>query len=91
MRTLTTVVLSLLAITGCAIQGGELQQSVSFATAVPQPATPPSTPSQQDNSFPRLVLPLTGGGPPVMAIPVGSGLYLPLTGGPVIPGIPITP
>ena len=89
MRTLTTVVVSLLSLTGCAIQHRALQQSGGFVTPAPQPAATPSA-LQPDNSSPRLMLPLTGG-PPVMAIPVGGNLYLPLTGGPAVPGMPITP
>jgi hypothetical protein len=39
---------------------------------------------------PRLVLPATGG-PPVLAIPLGGGIYLPVTGGIPTPGTPISP
>jgi hypothetical protein len=41
-----------------------------------------------DNTGPTLVIPAAGG-PPVMAIPVGGGLYQPTTGGAPVPGTPV--
>jgi hypothetical protein len=54
-----------------------------------QAATPPPNSAGQDMS-PRLVMPATGG-PPVLAIPLGGGIYLPVTGGAPTPGIPVSP
>jgi hypothetical protein len=44
--------------------------------------------TNQDDGSPRLVIPATGG-PPVMAIPLGGGLYQPVTGDAPGPGTPI--
>lgn len=37
-----------------------------------------------------MVIPSTGG-PPVLATPLGAGVYLPVTGGAPITGIPTSP
>jgi hypothetical protein len=77
----------LLAMAGCARMDTVPGQPQALADE-PQAATPPTS-AGQDMS-PRLVIPATGG-PPVLAIPLGGNLYLPVTGEAPTPGIPITP
>lgn len=43
-----------------------------------------------DPNSPRLIIPATGGAP-VLATPLGGGLYLPVTGGAPVPGTPVHP
>jgi hypothetical protein len=78
----------LLAMAGCA-SIDTTQGSHRGVAHESQAATPSPDPAVQDNS-PRLVIPVTGGAP-VLAIPLGGGIYLPVTGGAPTPGIPVTP
>jgi len=73
------------AIAGCAnvgmAPGNQQAASPQFETT-----SSPSAPT----GVPRLVIPATGGAP-VMAIPLGGDIYLPITGEPPVPGIPVSP
>jgi hypothetical protein len=94
MKAATVLVLSVLAATGCATLGPVPGNSGSTASGSPAEAVSPATsdpfPPQEDNTSPRLIVPVTGG-PPVIGIPVGGGLFVPVTGGPPVIGIPTGP
>ena len=75
-----------LSASGCATPG----MVQSYRQSDPFPATSSAPPFPQEDSSPKLILP-AGGGPPVMAIPLGAGVYLPLTADPPTAGIPLTP
>lgn len=51
------------------------------------PGAPASAPAGHSTG-PQMVVPATGG-PPVLAIPVGAGVYQPVTGGAPTPGTPV--
>jgi hypothetical protein len=95
MNTAIPLVLVVLAVTGCttlgAVQGDPVSAAAGFgnagsASSIRSDPFPP----QDSNSFPRLIIPVTGGAP-VLGIPLGGDIFLPVTGGPPVPGIPITP
>jgi hypothetical protein len=75
------ILVPLLVSSGCATGYGAQQSDgwAEQASAAPSPETGP-----------RLVLPATGGAP-VMAIPLGGGVYLPVTGEPPVVATPLTP
>lgn len=73
--------------------GNVYKVTVYSTCIVPQavasgPLTSPTSAPAQQSMGPRMVIPVTGG-PPVMAIPLGSGTYQPITGGAPIVGTPI--
>lgn len=75
------VLACLVAITGCTMVG-----TGAGAAAPDFPDTSFSdTTTQSDDMSPRMVEPATGGAP-VLATPVGGGVYEPATGGSPIPG-----
>ena len=96
MKSVAVLNLVLLAIAGCAAQGGVHAPTPRTASAVAgastSTATPDTTfaPAQQPNLGPRLILPATGG-TPVFAIPLGGDIYLPVTGGVPVIGMALTP
>lgn len=97
MRTVWGPVLVLFAAAGCATTGNaptnQSSDSSSFgATFDPATYDPASDPfpSRTQDTSPKLILP-AGGGPPVMAIPLGGNVYLPLNADPVTVGIPLSP
>jgi hypothetical protein len=94
MKAAITLVLSILAATGCATLGpvqGNSGSAVSDDSAgSASPAISNPFPPQDENTGPRLIIPATGG-PPVIGIPVGGNLFVPVTGGPPVPGIPTSP
>lgn len=80
-------------VVGCADQ-----RSLQARSPVPEqsrsaPDSSPIIPTlpQQPDGIPRLVVPVTGDGTPVMAIPFGGMIYAPVTGGPPILATPLTP
>lgn len=85
-------ILILSALAGCAtigaVQSNSGSSPSSFGSTSPFGAM--DSPSPLPDSSPRLILP-AGGGSPVMAIPLGAGVYLPLNADPVTVGIPLTP
>jgi hypothetical protein len=97
MRPIWILGLVLSATAGCATIG-PVPSDQGSASSRPDATSSPSlfstqgpdtTPSLPDMS-PRLILP-AGGGPPVMAIPLGGNVYLPLNADPVTVGIPLSP
>ena len=89
------LILALSAASGCAtmgaVQSNHRSDSLSFdAPSSLFPAPPLFPPWPEVNTGPRLILPASGG-PPVMALPLGSGVYLPLTADPPVVGIPLAP
>lgn len=88
--------LSLLAVAGCVTQGAVQPQAPdhsSSASAAPAAAKVQDVlpPPRQDNLSPRLIMPVTAGGTPVIGIPLGGNIFQPVTGGPPVLGIPLTP
>jgi hypothetical protein len=73
------------------------QRSLNPASgALPQWSNPtdnaPITPaSPQQDGLPRVVMPVTGEGIPVVAIPLGGMIYAPVTGGPPVLAVPLSP
>jgi hypothetical protein len=95
MKASLPLILSVFAATGCvstgALQGNRESAGPDHDTpARAAPATPDPFQSQAPDTMPRLIIPATGG-PPVIGIPVGGGLYVPTTGGPPVIGIPTGP
>ncbi len=94
MKAATLWVLSALAATGCATLGPVPDDSGSTASnhqaSAAAPALSDPFPPHEDNTSPRLIIPVTGG-PPVIGIPVGGGLFVPVTGGPPVIGISTGP
>jgi hypothetical protein len=82
------VVLS--AIAGCATIGATQYDQASGRSWPDEASSPSLFPTQAPDTSPRLILP-AGGGSPVMAIPLGGGVYLPLNADPVTVGIPLSP
>ena len=74
-----------LPLTGCATADRFSMERLQPGEAMAAPAT--DNPGLQG---PRLIIPPTGG-PPLMAMPLGGGVYAPLNGDPVTPGTPIGP
>ena len=95
MKALISVIL-LISTAGCATLGtvpgtpGSSASTVNAAAIDSPPATIASPPFQDQNTGPRLIIPLTGGAP-VIGIPLGGNIYLPVTGGGPVIGIPISP
>ncbi len=93
MKAATLLVLSVLAATGCATLGPVPGNSGSTASGYQAGAASPAISDPfppQDNTSPRLIIPVTGG-PPVIGIPVGGNLFVPVTGGPPVIGISTGP
>lgn len=89
------LIMALSAFSGCATMGavpsGQRSDSSSFnAPSSPFPAPSLFPSSSETSTGPRLILPASGG-PPVMAIPLGGNVYLPLNADPVTTGIPLSP
>jgi hypothetical protein len=95
MKAAAILSLSLLAIAGCVTQGAVQPPALtdsSTAGAAPAAVTIQDVlpPHRQDNMFPRLIMPVTGG-TPILGIPFGGNVFQPVTGGPPVLGIPLTP
>ncbi len=87
MRRLSLAVPLGLLCAGCATTGaGSNDGSALSMDSSPGPATA----VQMPDGAPRLVVPAAGG-VPVLSIPLGGGLYQPVTGGAPTPGTPLTP
>ena len=92
-----TIILMLLvvSITGCATLGTTPGTQVSSgspvaATGVDFAPAPSAPPFPDQNTGPRLIMPVTGGAP-VFGIPFGGNMYIPVTGGAPVMGMPLTP
>jgi hypothetical protein len=95
MKTVMSLILVGFAVTGCTTLGPTEGSpgspgSIVGDAASSSPAPTTVFPLQQEDTGPRLIIPVTGG-PPVIGIPVGGGLFLPVTGGPPVIGIPTSP
>jgi len=77
--------LTLLAQVGCA--GLDPKAASTLKTTA---LTESANPAVSEDSLPRLVIPAFGGAP-IVAIPLGGGLFLPVTGGPPIIGVSTSP
>ena len=86
MRALWITILILSATAGCATTGGIPSNQHDTSSAFNAMASPSPLP----DTSPRLMIP-AGGGAPVMAIPLGGNIYLPLNADPVTVGIPLFP
>jgi hypothetical protein len=87
MRRLSLAVPLALLCAGCATTGAGSNEG----SALSMDSTPgPATAVQMPDATPRLVIPAAGG-MPVLSIPLGGGLYQPLTGDAPTPGIALTP
>jgi len=80
-------------VVGCADQRWLQARSPVPEQSRSAPDSSPIIPTlpQQPDGIPRLVVPVTGDGTPVMAIPFGGMIYAPVTGGPPILATPLTP
>lgn len=90
MKPVWTLILVLSSIAGCATIGTIPSHEVSGPSRFDEISSPPLFPTQGADTTPRLILP-AGGGSPVMAIPLGGNVYLPLNADPVTAGIPLSP
>jgi hypothetical protein len=77
-----------LALGGCAIAGAP--HGNWDPMMLDSQSAPPSTDAAAPGNSPRLIISVNSG-VPVLAIPLGGGIYLPVTGEPPTPGIPLNP
>jgi len=79
---------------GCATLGTVPGTQGNTAAGAPEATTSIAAtidpPSEDQNSGPRLFIPVTGGAPGI-GIPLGGDLFLPVTGGAPVIGIPTGP
>jgi hypothetical protein len=91
-----TFALSILigATAGCATLGAVPGTQVNGESAAAEPTTSGSSaiaaPSQDQDTGPSIIIPVTGGAP-VLGIPLGGDMFLPVTGGAPVIGISTGP
>jgi len=93
MKSIVPAGIVILALGGCASLGplpgsarspGSARDSAGSSTAVS------AYPAQDQNTSPRLIIPADGSAP-VIGIPIGGDLYLPVTGGPPVTAVGTSP
>lgn len=92
MKTFVLLILTF-CIAGCATLGTPPGTQANLDSATDEAwITPPATtsPFQDQNLGPQIIIPVTGGAP-VMGIPLGGNIFEPVTGGAPIIGIPTSP
>jgi hypothetical protein len=79
-------------VSGCVSQASlsPAREPTQSSNAVQSEPIIPAAPQQPD-TVPRLVVPVTGDGIPVLAIPFGGMIYQPVTGGPPVLAVPLAP